>query len=783
MQKLFKTKKENKKMMKCVNKFFLIFPLILSFLFAEGAKEGHSFDERIAKDNESLKQLRGKLREKSLKANDIFAKNGGEGDLLSLKEEVKKIKDEIYTLEAKIRQDYVEDPSSNSDESYAFWDQGETTLSQLIMEYGSSDYLYVIPPELAAMKINLFSAVPIPRSSWSDMIELILSNNGIGVKKVNSFVRQLYVIKQDLSCVDVVASELKDIAHLPDHTMIFYVFSTNLEQVKLAQSFFERYADPKQVNVQVVGNKVVIVSNKKNVERLIQLHDAVWGTDTDKVVKVIKLTKLNAVEVEKVIRSLFGEQSAKTRTPFFQYKLDDVVILPLPDNTSMVLVGDRQMVQRAEKMVNDLECQLDEPGEMTIFWYTCKHSDPQDVADVLSRVYSSINSSSIEGKPTNRESSGVKTEINQDISCKSSDCERLNIYNPVNPVTPGVIEPGKIDYEKKVKATNNFVVDGKTGSILMTVRKEELEKIKTILKKLDVPKKMTQIDVLLVERRLQDRKQSGINILKIGTNDVKDKQNSVSFDTSHHALKKGILDFIFRKPKGDFPSFDFTLSFLMAQDDLKINANPSVLAVNQTPATISIVEEISISNGAVQVSCPTGWNVEKSFTRAQFGITIVMTPTIHLPDSENPEEKGFVTLQTNVTFDTSQAIDNDRPPVTRRHIENEVRIADGETIILGGLRRKSQEDSREKIPFLGDIPGIGKLFGTTKLCDHSTEMFIFITPKIIKDPIEDLRIERQKFLSRRPGDIPEFLQKIECAKNCERKRLFENSMRVLFDKQ
>ena len=322
----------------------------------------------------------------------------------------------------------------------------------------------------------------------------------------------------------------------------------------------------------------------------------------------------------------------------------------------------------------------------------------------------------------------------------------------------------------------------------MTVKREELDKIKNILKKLDVPKKMVQIDVLLVERKLQDRKQTGINILKIGTHGIENQENSVSFDTNHGSKRQGLLDIIFRKPKtAHFPSFDFTLSFLMAQEDLKINANPSVLAINQTTATIAIQEEISISNGAVQTSNPngSGWNVEKSYTRTQYGINIVMTPTIHLPDIDNPDSKGFVTLQTHVNFDTPQVVsggEHDKPPVTRRQIINEVRIADGESIILGGLRRKSQEDSREKIPFLGDLPFIGKMFGTTKLMDNSTEMFIFITPKIIKDPIEDLRHERQLQLMKRPGDIPEFLEKIDRARTCERKRLFENSLRVLFDK-
>ncbi len=160
-----------------------------------------------------------------------------------------------------------------------------------------------------------------------------------------------------------------------------------------------------------------------------------------------------------------------------------------------------------------------------------------------------------------------------------------------------------------------------------------------------------------------------------------------------------------------------------------------------------------------------------------------MVPTIHLPDPENEDSQtGFVSLQTDVTFDTAMLSLDDRPPVIRRHVVNEVRVADGETVILGGLRRTSEENRKEKIPFLGDIPGIGKLFGSTQTHDSNTEMFIFITPRIIKDPIEDLRRIRQEEYSRRAGDVPEFLQRIDQAKAAERKRLFDSSLKMLFDR-
>jgi general secretion pathway protein D len=252
------------------------------------------------------------------------------------------------------------------------------------------------------------------------------------------------------------------------------------------------------------------------------------------------------------------------------------------------------------------------------------------------------------------------------------------------------------------------------------------------------------------------------------------------FDTQDKAIRKGLLSFLFSRKGTQGPPMDLTYNFLLAQEDVRINANPSVLTVNQTPATVSITEEISINNGAIQLNTAGGVTIEQAYTRAQYGITIVLTPTIHLPE-EGEGETGFVALTTNLEFDTTQITTNDRPPVTRRHIENQVYVADGETIILGGLRRKIEEDHREKIPFLGDLPGVGKLFGTTKTNEHSTEMFIFITPRIVHNPVDDLRRIRQTEYQLRAGDIPEFLERLDEAQKRERRSLFNNSMQMMFD--
>jgi general secretion pathway protein D len=713
----------------------------------------------------------------------LFVRDGAnELEYHALLDELKVLKKKRESLQEKWRKAFADD-AGGGDENYALWDMGETTLSQLVMEYGASDYLYIIPPELSAMKISLYSSIPLPRESWGEMMEMILVHNGVGVKRLNAWVKQLYILKLDPSAIEGIVSREEDLSLIDSHARIFFVFSPQAEQVKSVQGFFERFSDPRQSTVQSIASKIVIVSTRETVEKLLGLYHAVWEKDRGKTVKLVNLAKIAPAEAEKVLKAVFGDVMAKTKGPGYP-GFDDLSILTLPQG--LVLAGESDAVQRGEKILNDLERQLEDPSEKVVYWYSCKHSNPEDIAAVLSQVYDSLIGVPLEKKSESQSPqppNPAPIPLQEPCPLPVFPCPST-AFNPVMPVSPGFVQAGVIDPNRK-SVFGNFIVDPKTASILMVVRREEMQKIKTLLKKLDVPKRMVQIDVLLVEKTMQDRRQVGVNFLNINNNlskeEVSHNATGVSFQTDD-PRNKGLLQFLYQKRPGKFPGVDFTYNFLLSQEDLRINANPTVLAINQTPAQISIVEEMSINNGAIQLNSAVT-TIEKSYTRAQYGTTIVILPTIHLPDpDEDSNCSGFVSLHTDVNFDTTRPSMDDRPNVTRRKVTNDVQIADGETVILGGLRRKSEDDHREKIPFLGDLPGIGKLFGMDKAMDSNTEMFIFITPHIIHDPVDDLRRLRQEEYCRRAGDIPEFLARLDEAKEKERKKLFSNSLKMLFDK-
>lgn len=759
-------------------------------LFAE--QETKSDLEGAHAFNKSMVCLKADLETQFQKVQELVETETRDEEYRELLKEIAETRGKIRSLEERWRKTAV-DEVSKADEPYAMWDIGETTLSQLIMEYGASDFLYVIPQELSGMKISLFSGIPLPHESWSEMIEMILAHNGVGAKRLNPFVKQLYILKLDPTAIEAIVANESDLKMFAGHSRLFYVFSPPAEQLKSTQSFFERFSDPKQSLIHAIGSKVAIVGTKDTIEKLLGLYHAVWEQNQGKVLRVVNLVKIVPNEAEKILKTVFSEGTVKNRPTYHPSHADELATMILPQG--LALIGEMETVERAQKILADMESQLEDPGEKVIYWYTCKHSNPEDIAEVLKQVYNSLASSRLEKKSESIADKGSSTP--SDSSAKSKLPPNLAApnmpyafpylnpgpgYVPVMPATAPFIQPGEYNPESK-SDFGNFIVDSKTTSLLMVLRREELPKIKALLRKLDVPKKMVQLDVLLVEKKFKDNREVGFSLLQLGTNSSGKKETAVSYATTSESnvFSNGLFSFLFSRPSGKFPAADMKFNFLLAQEDVRIKANPSVLAINQTPAQISIVEEISINNGAFPFNSPTGTVIQDSYTRAQYGITINLTPTIHVPDED--EGPGFISLETDLEFDTTTIISaDDRPPVTRRNIQNQVRVADGETIILGGLRQQIEENTREKIPFLGDLPGLGKLFGTARSRDVSTEMFVFITPKIIRNPVEDLITIRQEEYQKRPGDIPEFLERIEKAKDNERRGLFKQSLKLLFDK-
>lgn len=736
-----------------------------------------------------LKKLRRDLKERYNEAQEMVDQELREEACMELLGEISDLKKEIAFLEEEWRTLQSEEVFNESD-GYGIWEHEETTVSELVMEYGSTEYLYIIPPEIATQKLHVHSALLIPRESWSALLETIFKHNGIGVREINPYARQLFLLKQDYISFSTIFTKHEQLNLVDRRERVAFVLSPPVAHLKQAFYFIERFRDPKTTFVYQVGAKIAIVGFQEDVKRLVTLCDNVWEKGEEKSVRVVSSPKLQSEEVIKLLKSYFGTLSDPSRTIITLKGGHDLSATPLTNEAGVILVGARPLVEQAERIIRETEQQVSDPSELTVFWHTCSHSDPKELAEVLEQVYASLIHSSVEGQPEAESNDPFAANPFDDFDDDDDDDDEFGVpYEQVKPWSTRLRQnrnkekQGSASEEKN--KPGNFIPYPSTGSILMVVRRDMMNKIKEVIRRLDIPKRMVEIEVLLVERRLKNSSRSGINILKLGSTASNTNQLGVEYNGEKTKTKsQGLFEFIYSGVKNShFPAIDLSYNFLLSQEDIRVTAAPSVITVNQSPATIAVTDQISINNGASPVETNKGFVFKDSFERADFGITIKLVPTIHEPEIGDEEKQIFVTLDNEISFETIRNADRAsdfKPDVHKRQVKNQVRVADGQTVILGGLKNKTQEDKSDKIPFLGEIPGFGKLFGTNVLSDSSGEMFIFIKPSVVNDPIRDLERMREEKLRTRPGDSQIFLNKIAESRKKTSERAFQRSFELFF---
>lgn len=785
--------------------------------------------------NKELTESQAELRRLYAQVQKLYDQNAPEESYRDLLTEIHKVKNSMEGLENSWREMATQ---GFSEENYALWHQPEATLGQLIMDYASLDYIYLLTPEIASIKISVDSNLPIPRASWNEMIELILSQNGVGIVQLNPFLRQLYLYDQDKSHLRLITNKRQDLEVLPQDVRVCFVLSPEPIDVRRIWLFLEKFINPNTTVMQKVGRDILIIASVGEVKDLLKLYDFVSTNRGDKEYRIIGLRKTNAEEMAKILSAIFDQM---IESPSGSERLDRQGRFPSPPRTdnrqqnrkmppfqrqtdkqenydtsglkiialthiaqALFLVGTMEEIRKAQDIVYQVESTVGEAREKVIFWYTTKHADPDELAALLDKIYTLMITTGAGMEKREQPPGSIPPPpppIPPEIGLNQRQMGYLGQpYPPINVFDDGYyLNDNHIvdDFTDRNQDTipnqnrNNFIIDPKTGAIVMVVEADILPKLKELIHKLDIPQKMVQLEVLLFEKRISHENNIGLNLLKIGSSASNTHQTGLNFNnvTLETPLDFGITTFFMSRMRTDsgIPAFDLIYKFLLSQQDVTINASPSVLAINQTTARITIEDEISVNTGVFEIPATGSVALKNAYARARYGTKIEITPTIHMSqDPFDPDSDGenYVTMVTDVIFETIHAgSDPQRPDVTRRTVQNQVCIPDGQTVFIGGLRRKNMDDSKESIPFLGELPGVGKLFSITTMEDDSTEMFIFITPKIIVDPAEDLDRLRCEELMKRPGDVPSFLCELVEAREMERNRLLAGTMQLLFGRE
>jgi general secretion pathway protein D len=275
-----------------------------------------------------------------------------------------------------------------------------------------------------------------------------------------------------------------------------------------------------------------------------------------------------------------------------------------------------------------------------------------------------------------------------------------------------------------------IVADEMNNALIVRCTPQDYEVVKETIKLLDVVPRQVLIDVKIFEVTLTGNLSMGVSAF-LQRRAEASKITTASFSASAVASGPAGLNI------ATFANIGMTrelVAFLNAQETRsrsRVLSAPSVIASDNIEAHIQVGQEVPIltAQGVVPGGTGGGSLFTNSVQNRSTGIILSVTPRI------NPS--GWVTLKVNQEVSSpgppplGSSIES--PSINIRSVGTQITVKDGETIAIGGIISETKGVTKNRVPFLGDIPGVGLLFGNSSYNTDRTELIALITPKLIED--------------------------------------------------
>ncbi len=296
-----------------------------------------------------------------------------------------------------------------------------------------------------------------------------------------------------------------------------------------------------------------------------------------------------------------------------------------------------------------------------------------------------------------------------------------------------------------------IIADEANNSVVIVASAQDYEVILPVIEQLDVMPLQVLIDATVVQVKLTDNLKYGISWYFNEGN----SQTLVNAATAIAlpAVTGGLSTFY------NAGSVKALLKAEASLDNINVISSPSLMVLNNQKARINVGQQVPISTGTFSSVINTGTQ-SSTIQYKDTGVTLDVTPRVNANGLVIMKLKQVVSKVVSVTDPTDTQ--KQSPTIDKKEITSSVAVADGETIVLGGLIDDAITDTKNGIPYLYQLPIIGSLFGGTTKSDIKTELVILITPRVVKSK-QDSRVISNEFKRKLTGIYQE--EKLDGANN------------------
>ena len=304
----------------------------------------------------------------------------------------------------------------------------------------------------------------------------------------------------------------------------------------------------------------------------------------------------------------------------------------------------------------------------------------------------------------------------------------------------------------------------KTNSIIVSSAEENLKSIKNIIAKLDIRRAQVLVEAIVVDLSESAAKKLGVEAIYTGDDDssipigvtrfsgtgpdllaiagASDDEQDVTLTTtavSSLLNTQGLVAGFGDMESGE-NNFVGILNAIAGDTDSNILSTPSILAMDNEPARLFIGQEIPITTG--ESLGTNNSNPFRTTSRQEVGIELEITPQINEGSSVILNIKQGVSGVAGVAESGFDLITN------KREIETTVLVDNNQIIVLGGLIDEDKQEVVSKVPVLGSIPLIGRLFQSSSTSSVKKNLMVFLKPKILIDSeaVNDISLEKYNYI-------------------------------------
>ena len=460
------------------------------------------------------------------------------------------------------------------------------------------------------------------------------------------------------------------------------------------------------------GDSIIVVDTAENLKRI---REIITRLDTDNsVTRTVALDRTAASEMSKIVKEIMARADG-------EFPRQGVEVVPVPAGNLLVLKGDARTVERLARMVTELDKSNTSRSDLKVIYL--KHADAEQLVPLLEKVSASVAAA---GKP----------------------------------------EGGTAPAAGRA----NIAFDKGTNSLVIAAEPSMQATLVSVISQLDVRRAQVLVEAIIVEVSDTAARDLGLQFVLGGTDGSNipftvtnysntapnilaatgavalDEKTNASGDTLDDLRQTALNSLLgidgFATGIGGITNggtlFGVILTALQRDVASNVLSTPSVMTMNNEEASIIVGQEIPITTG--ETLGADNSNPFRTIERQDVGVQLDVRPQIN----EGDTVKLFIRQE--VSSIAGPISSNSTELVTdKREIETTVLVDDGEVIVLGGLIQNDERISVDKVPFLGDIPVLGRAFQSKSKSRQRTNLMVFLRPTIVRGADDMRQVSGRKY--------------------------------------